>query len=174
MKNYKEVNFNDLDLESYISLDEEHILITAGGKKNNNVMVTNDVLFGVLNDKPVVAIHLSGDFFTRGYVEKKGSFSLNFLSEGDQSKEVRKYLQSVSGKDEDKVKNSGLTLNIVDSIPSLDEAKYVLNCEVIYRNHLEKNDFFDNHKGTYKKEFKKNRDYAYVAEIVSAYELVEE
>ena len=174
MKQHNKIKMKDFDISPYISLEEENILIAAGGKKNNNIMVTNDFTFGTLHGQPVVSIHLAGDYYTRGYVEKKGEFSINLLHDDKTSKDIIKKLQSTSGRDEDKFDAAGLTVNMINGVPSAEEAKYVLNCKVIYRNKLEKNDFFDDYKKTYKKKYKKSTDYTYVGEIVDIFEITGE
>ena len=174
MKNQKSINLSEIDLLKYVNLDEEKVIVASGGKKNCNVMITNDVTFGIMRDKAIATIYLEPDFYTKGYIEKKSQFSINLMSLTKDNKEIFESLSSGSGRDEDKFKKSGLTLKMISDVPTVEEAQYVLICNVIYRNHLSKNDFFEDYKKFAKKEFKKDYDYAFVAEIVEVYEIVEE
>ena len=173
MKEYREIKIEDIDVLDYLNTDEDNVLIASGGKKHHNIMATNDITFGIMRDKPVVTLYLEQDFYTRGYVEKKGSFSLNFLSDTEESRDKLKKIQAVSGREVDKFKEYDLDFDMVDGVPATSDSKYLLICKVIYRNHPSKSDFFDDYRKFYKKNFKKSSDYAYLAEIVGAYEVVE-
>lgn len=172
MKELKQIELKDIDLFSYLSSEEENFVIVSGDNKNHNAMVTNQVSFGKMRNKDIATIYLGKDFYTRGYVEKKGRFSINLLPQNDKSKEILDKLAHSSGKDTDKIKETDLTL-IPDKTPKIEEAEYVITCRVIYRSHLEKDSFFKKYKKFAKEEYENGFDYAYVAEIKKVYKVID-
>lgn len=170
MKKFKQIELKDIDILSYLSPEEENFVIVSGDEKHHNAMVTNQISFGRMRDKDIATIYLGKDFYSRGYIEKKGRFSINLLPQSDDSKVILDKLANLSGKNTDKIKETGLTL-ITDKTSKIEEAEYVLTCRVIYRSHLEKDAFFKKYKKYAKEEYKEGFDYAYVAEIKKVYKV---
>ncbi|AVM41836.1 hypothetical protein C5Q98_00690 [Fastidiosipila sanguinis] len=172
MKEFKQIELKDINILSYLSPEEENFVIVSGDNKHHNAMVTNQISFGRMRDKDIATIYLGKDFYTRGYIEKKGRFSINLLPKSDASREILDKLAHLSGKDSDKFQETGLTL-IPDKTPKIEEAEYVLTCRVIYRSHLEKDSFFKKYKKYAKEEYENGFDYAYVAEIKKVYKVID-
>ncbi|NLF21099.1 MAG: flavin reductase family protein [Clostridiaceae bacterium] len=172
MKNYIPVKLEDLDLNAWQAFGEDWVAIAAGGRKHANAMTASWGSIGVVWGKPAVTIYMRPQRYTRGFVEKKGRFSINFLPAGPESRKALRYIGEVSGRDEDKLANAGLTLAIVDKTPVLEQADLVLNCRVMYRSQIESNKFIDRE---FSKKLYPEKDYhyVYVGEIISAYRLVE-
>ena len=57
--------------------------------------------------------------------------------------EALRYLGTASGRDEDKIAKSGLTLTHIDSVPCFEEASLVLLCRKLYVQTLEPEQFTD-------------------------------
>ena len=117
MKNYIPVKLEDLDLNAWQAFGEDWVAIAAGGRKHANAMTASWGSIGVVWGKPAVTIYMRPQRYTRGFVEKKGRFSINFLPAGPESRKALRYIGEVSGRDEDKLANAGLTLAIVDKTP---------------------------------------------------------
>ena len=72
-----------------------------------------------------------------GYkVFRQQTYSVCFFDEA--YREELSYLGRVSGKDEDKIRNSGLTVAFVDGTPYFEQAQTVLICKKLYSQKLEK------------------------------------
>ena len=69
------------------------------------------------------------------------SFSLCFFG-GEKMQEL-KYLGTASGRDEDKIAKSGLTLTHIDGVPCFEEATTVLLCRKMYVQTLREDCFTD-------------------------------
>ena len=96
---------------------------------------------GIMWGKPAATIYLRPQRFTKTFVDDKGSFSLSFLPED--YREQLGYLGRVSGRDEDKIATSGLTLAFADGVPYFEEAKTVLVCRTAFSQKLEEDSFAD-------------------------------
>jgi flavin reductase (DIM6/NTAB) family NADH-FMN oxidoreductase RutF len=74
------------------------------------------------------------------------------------------YLGSVSGRQEDKIANSGLTLAFSDDTPYFKEASYVFICKKLFRQPLSSDSLLD---GQLDETWYPNGDYhtMYIAEI---------
>lgn len=171
MKEYRPINVEDLPLNAWKAINDNWFIVCAGGKKHHNFMTCSWGTFGTHWDKPTVTLMLRPQRYTRGFVEKRGKFSINIMPDTPEMKEIMEYAGTVSGRDEDKAEKTGLSYNRVDKVPSLDQARYVLNCEVIYRSQIEKGNFMDDDLC---KEHYPDKDYhyIYIGEIKQAYELV--
>ncbi len=62
--------------------------------------------------------------YTHSFVEKHGTASLSFFE--DSYKETLLYLGTVSGRDENKIEKSGLTVDYIDNTPVYKQAKLTL------------------------------------------------
>ncbi len=54
-----------------------------------------------------------------------------------------KYLEAVSGRDEDKIKGARLNVGYYKGVPLIEEASNVLICRVLYRDEIDQNGFLD-------------------------------
>ena len=54
-----------------------------------------------------------------------------------------KYLQMVSGRDEDKIANSRLNINYDNGIPFIDEAREIITCKVLYQREFDEDALID-------------------------------
>ena len=79
--------------------------------------------------------------YTKQFVDENDCFSLCFF--GGEQMEALRYLGTVSGRDEDKIAKSGLTLTHIDSVPCFEEASLVLLCRKLYVQTLEPEQFTD-------------------------------
>ncbi len=168
MKKYTPIDLHELNMNVFQEFGENWVALAAGGKKHANAMTISWGSLGVLWGKPTVTIHLRPERYTRGFVEKKGRFSINFLPRTEENHKALSYIGSVSGRDEDKLGKAGLSLTMVDKIPSLAEANLIMNCQVIYRAQFEPKKMLDE---TIAHDFYPDKDYhyTYIAEITNCY-----
>lgn len=140
------------------------MLITAGNKEKFNTMTANWGGIGYLWNKPVVFIFVRPERYTFEFIEKHASFTLSFL--GEEHKDIHTICGSKSGKDTDKIKESGL-------IPFFDEsgniffeqARFSMECKKLYAGTIQEINFID--QDIFQKWYttKGNPHQMYVAEI---------
>jgi flavin reductase (DIM6/NTAB) family NADH-FMN oxidoreductase RutF len=139
------------------------MLITAGDGEKVNTAAASYGGVGYLCGRRVVFIVLRGKRYTREFIDASGEFSLSFLN----NKEFRgaiKYIELVSGRDEDKIAGARLTVNYDNGIPFIDEADNVITAKVLFRQQMDRESCKD--KGIID-EFYSGDDYyvMYVGEI---------
>ncbi len=139
------------------------MLITAGDGEKVNTAAAAYGGVGYLCDRRVVFIVLRGKRYTREFIDASGEFSLSFLN----NREFRgaiKYIELVSGRDEDKIAGARLTVNYDNGIPFIDEADNIITAKVLFRQQMDKESCKD--KGIID-EFYSGDDYyvMYVGEI---------
>ncbi len=89
---------------------------------------------GVMWSMNVAYIVIRPQRFTKEFVDAADTFSLSFF---DGQKEMLGYMGSVSGRDEDKIKKSGLTVLREGNTPYFAEAEMVMLCKKLYAQELE-------------------------------------
>ncbi len=115
-----------LDINPFEKIGKEWALVSAGSKQKANTMTISWGGLGVLWGKNVAFIFVRGSRFTKEFIDANDFFSISFLNE--QYRNALNYCGSHSGRDEDKMKNAGLTWNYKHSIPFIDESSLVFLC----------------------------------------------
>ncbi len=139
------------------------MLVAATDKSGKtNAMTASWGGVGVLWGKKVAFVFIRPQRYTKKFVDEAERFSLSFFD--DSFKKTLGYMGKVSGRDEDKIAKSGLTLSDINGVPVFKEASLTLVCRKLYRQTLEEKCFIetDNIDKWYPQ-----RDYhdVYVAEI---------
>lgn len=156
---------NDMKKESVFSLIGDRWMLVAATDKSGrtNAMTASWGGMGVLWGKKVAFVFIRPQRYTKRFVDDADVFSLSFFD--DSYKKMLGYMGRVSGRDEDKIAKSGLTLKVEDGAPVFEEAVMTLICRKLYRQTLKEENFID--KSNIEKWYP-GKDYhdVYVAEIV--------
>ncbi len=115
-------------------LDKDWMLITAGTTEKYNSMTASWGGFGVLWNKKVVFTFIRPTRYTFEFTERESLFTLSFF--GNEHKKALEICGRKSGRDLDKIKESGLTPLISGNYIAFSEAKLVLQCTKLYHNDL--------------------------------------
>lgn len=155
----------DMTKENVFSLiGEKWMLVSATDKSGKtNAMTASWGGVGVLWGKKVAFVFIRPQRYTKKFVDDADVFSLSFFD--DSYKKMLGYMGKVSGKDEDKISKSGLTLTDDNGAPVFKEASLTLVCRKMYRQTLKEENFID--KSNIDKWYPQ-KDYhdVYVAEII--------
>jgi flavin reductase (DIM6/NTAB) family NADH-FMN oxidoreductase RutF len=116
-------------------------LLTAGDFQNHNTMTVAWGSIGGMWSKPFVQVVVRPHRYTYKYMEEYQTFTLCAFSEKFQKK--LSLLGSKSGRDGDKIAESGLTLIQSESVeaPSFAEAELIIECRKIYWQDMEPENF---------------------------------
>ncbi len=151
--------------ENPFNLFHEAMALSVGTKDKMNAMTIGWGGLGVLWGKPVVTVYVEKSRYTHSFMEENEYFTVTaFTHDYD---DVLQYLGTVSGRDEDKMKGSGLTVNFSElGNPSFDEGRLVLECKKLYGAPFNPEGF-----GELAKQVYSNRQLhsVYVGEIVNAW-----
>lgn len=137
----KEISATELSGNPFYMIGKEWMLITAKKGDQVNTMTASWGGLGVMWNKNVSYAVLRPQRFTKEFIDQADSYSLTFFD--DSYKKTLSYLGSVSGRDEDKVVKSGLTLDYIDGIPYFKEAKHVLLCNKLFVTPFLEEQFID-------------------------------
>lgn len=156
---------NDMLKESVFALIGDRWMLVAATDKSGrtNAMTASWGGMGVLWGKKVAFVFIRPQRYTKRFVDEAAKFTLSFFD--DSYKNMLGYMGKVSGKDEDKIAKSGLTVTDRNGAPVFKEASLTLVCKKMYRDTLKEENFID--KSNIEKWYPQ-KDYhdVYVAEIV--------
>lgn len=131
---FNKIDPKQLDLNPFSAIGDKWMLVTAGDSNKANTMTASWGGAGVLWNKNVVTCYIRPQRFTRELIDANENFSVSFLPEEFRKQLV--YCGRVSGRDEDKIMGSGLTLLNDYAAPCFEEADTVLICKKIYVGEL--------------------------------------
>jgi flavin reductase (DIM6/NTAB) family NADH-FMN oxidoreductase RutF len=121
-------------------LDDNWMLITAGNSTSFNTMTASWGTFGFLWNKPIAICFIRPERYTMKFIEKADLFTLSFFPE--QYHEVLSYCGSHSGKDTDKIKNTGLTpVTTEHGGIYFSQARLMLECKKLYTDKFKPENF---------------------------------
>ena len=121
-------------------LDEDWFLVTAGNGDAFNMMTASWGGMGVLWHRMVTFVFVRPQRHTFQFMENNAHYSLSFFSE--EYREMLKLCGTKSGKDIDKVKETGLTPALTENgAVYFQEARLVIECRKVYAGSLSESDF---------------------------------
>ncbi len=138
-------------------------LVTAADADKVNSTTINFGGVGYMWGKRVIYFCVKASRYIREFLDSSKEFSFSYLN-STTYRGALKYMELVSGRDEDKISNARLTVNYSDGIPFIDEADNVLTARVIFSQECKKESFVDL---SIAEELYKNGEsyYLYVGEI---------
>lgn len=123
-------------------VSEEWMLITSGGKESYNTMTASWGGVGTIWSTPVSFIAVHNTRYTYEFLQENDLYTLTFF-DGAQ-KEAMTYLGTHSGRDGDKVAQSGLTpMETPLGNMSFEQGTMILECRKMYENKLDPKSIFD-------------------------------
>lgn len=162
-----ELPVKDYKIKPFKTFSKDWGLATAVKDGAVNTMTIRFATIGTLWRRNVVTVYVRPQRYTREFLDSSEYFSVTLFPE-----EYRKtllYLGKTSGRDEDKISKSGLTLEYQEGIPYFKEAGTTILAKKIYQSDVLPENFID--PGILPSEYP-NKDYhrVYVGEIVSILE----
>lgn len=119
----KEMKLDELVVNPFTFFSHPAIAVTTAGDKTNALTISWGA-FGTLWNKSCVFVFIRNSRYSYKLFEYGDFYSVCFLDKDHNDK--FKYLGKVSGKDEDKIKGSGLTLAYEDGVPYFAESDLVI------------------------------------------------
>ncbi|MCD8178820.1 MAG: flavin reductase family protein [Tannerellaceae bacterium] len=150
-------------------IGDEWMLVTAGTKEKFNMMTANWGGMGYLWHKPVVFVFVRPERYTYEFTESQDLFTLSFL--GEENKDIHKICGSKSGRNVDKVKETGLVpLETENGSITFEQARITLECRKLYTEMIKKENFLD--QESFQKWYspaKGNPHKMYIAEVLNVW-----
>lgn len=140
----KRIEINELKDNFFETIGKEWMLVTAGKKDSFNMMTASWGCIGWLWNMPVAVIFIRPERYTHEIIEKEEELTLSFLGNSKEIREVYNICGSKSGRNCDKIKETGLhPLCTENGNVSFEEARLTLVCRKLYKDNLKENNFID-------------------------------
>ncbi|MCL1858303.1 MAG: flavin reductase [Oscillospiraceae bacterium] len=172
--NYKEINPKELQGNIFELIDDKWFLITAAKKGGRyNTMTASWGGMGIMWGKPVVWCVIRPVRYTYEFIEEADYYTISFYP--DEYRKALNILGTKSGRDGDKVAESGFTPNaiIIEDKPVkkdvvfFEEADTVFICKKLYYQDINPDQFID--KDLDKNYPKKDYHRMYFGEIINCF-----
>ena len=125
----------EFNTDIFAQYNKKWALLTAGNKESFNTMTISWGGLGTLWNKPVATTYVRTSRYTHDFLDDNEYFTVSFFQE--EYKKQLGVLGSKSGRDMDKIHDSGLTPKTVDGSVTLEEAEVTLLCKKLMRQRLE-------------------------------------
>ncbi|MBQ3928574.1 MAG: flavin reductase [Clostridia bacterium] len=141
MSNFKEIDIATLDGNFFTKIGKEWTLITAGSKDKLNTMTASWGGVGVLWNKNVVFSFIRQSRYTLEFIDNNDYYTLSFF--GGHKMEELIFCGRNSGRDVDKIKETGLIPVFDERAPFFEQAELVLICKKLYKQTMTSDSFID-------------------------------
>lgn len=123
-------------------IGKDQMLITAGTMQAYNTMTASWGGFGVMWNKKICFCVIRPHRYTYTFIERSDYFTLSFFAE--QHKEILEFCGKHSGKDTNKIEETGITPAFGPSgAVYFNEARLVLECRKVYFSDMNPDHFLD-------------------------------
>jgi flavin reductase (DIM6/NTAB) family NADH-FMN oxidoreductase RutF len=137
----KKINIDELNLNPFTAIGKEWFLLTAGSMDSFNTMTASWGGVGVMWGKNVVTTVVRSNRHTFEYINNQDTFTISFYPQ--ECKDILNYCGSHSGKDVDKVAETGLKPIALDGGVAFEQSKLVFVCKKLYAQELDTKYFTD-------------------------------
>ncbi len=163
MSTFREITPSEITNNPFDLIGKDWALVTSGDADKFNTMTVSWGGVGIMWGKPVTYTFIRPQRYTFEFMENNGYFTMSFFDE--EQRDALKFCGSKSGRDYDKVKETGLTPAFTeDGVPYFEEAKLVLVCKKLYSQFLNEESVVD--ADSVNKWYDNDYHKMYVSEIV--------
>ena len=138
---FKEIQAEDFVYSTFKTIGKDWLLVTAEKDGKANTMTASWGGLGVMWGKNVAYVVIRPQRYTKEFIDGADTLSLTVFDEN--YRKMLSYFGSVSGRDEDKIAKSGLTVAHENNTPYFNEAKIALLCKKLYAQEFKPECFID-------------------------------
>lgn len=129
-----------MNIDPRQAIGKQWVLLTAQHEGKVNTMTASWGLLGHLWNEDVIEVFIRQSRYTKSFFDQADTFCVNFFSG---HKKALSYLGSHSGRDEDKIKNSGLHLRQEGQFYLFDECDFTILAKKIYVDDIKPENMLD-------------------------------
>ncbi|MCR4604453.1 MAG: flavin reductase [Eubacterium sp.] len=133
--------------EIFSQFTEKWGLLTAGKSGDFNTMTIGWGGLGTLWSKPVATVYIRKSRYTHEFIDREEYFTISFF--GADKRDILVTLGNKSGREIDKINNSGLTPKAIGDSVTFEEAEVTILCKKLYMQELDLSAMPDDVKKTY-------------------------
>lgn len=138
----KEITPDKIDLNFIEAIGKDWMLVTSGNQQSFNMMTASWGFAGYMWGLPATAIVIRPSRYTKEFIDKTNTYTLSFFP--DKYKKILSTLGSKSGRDINKMTDSGLTpIQLPTGDMGYEEATLTIACRVMYAQPLTSKGFID-------------------------------
>lgn len=137
----KEIKFEDFSENAFEMIGKDWLLYTAEKDGKVNTMTASWGGLGIMWGKKVAYIFVRPQRYTKEFIDASDRMSISVLP--DSFRKQLSYFGKVSGRDEDKIEKSGLTVKKYEDVPGFEEARLTLVCKKLYAQELKEDCFIE-------------------------------
>ena len=137
----QEITIDQLKVNPFDLIGKQWALITAGNEKEFNTMTASWGHFGVIWNKNIITVYVRPQRFTNEFMKKSDTFTVSFYPED--YRQALTFCGKNSGRDVDKVKETGLSPIHDGEMTYFKEASIVFECKKVYEDCIKPENFLD-------------------------------
>ncbi len=165
MSDFKKINPSEINESIFDLIGKDWALVTSGTPDKFNTMTISWGGAGIMWGKPVAFTFIRPQRYTYEFMEKNGFYTMSFFDE--KYRDALKLCGSKSGRDIDKVAQTGLTPAFTEEgAVYFAEAKLVLVCKKLYAQELTSSSIVDG--DTVNKWYNDDFHKMYISEIIDS------
>ena len=131
---FREIKAEELQGNLFEMIGKQWMLVTAGDERKCNTMTASWGGTGIMWGKPTATAYIRQTRYTKEFIDNSEYFTLSFL--GEEYREALKLCGTVSGRDCDKMKETGLTPCYIEGTTTIQEAEVILVCKKVYHQFM--------------------------------------
>ncbi len=139
---FQDMSIDYFECNPFNTIGQDWFAIAVEKDGKVNAMTAGWGGMGVMWGKNVFFIVIRKSRYTHELLESCDRLSVNFFPD-KKGRMFLKYIGSVSGRDEDKIKNSRTHIDYDDGVPFIDEAKIVFICKKLSVSPINAEHFID-------------------------------
>lgn len=122
-------------------IGDDWLLVTAQKDGEVNTMTASWGALGIMWNRKVAYIFLRPQRYTREFIDSADKLSISVLPDSFRKDLV--YLGTVSGRDEEKISKTNLTLTNYEGVPGFEESRLTLICKKLFVQRLTEDSFIE-------------------------------
>ena len=127
---FKEVDIKTLKLNPFVLLNDDWGLLSAGDAAKHNTMTIAWGSLGIMWAKPVFSVVVRPQRYTKEFMDNNDLFTVSFFPDG--YRKALNILGTKSGRDCDKIAESGLTQFFPEGTVAFEEANMIFICKKLH------------------------------------------
>lgn len=165
--NWKKISPQEIK-NNPVTLCENYLALASGKEGNMNAMTIAWMTMGWLWSDPVAVVYVSPDRHTFGFLESNEYFTITAFPEEDREKLM--YIGTHSGRDGDKIKDAGLTVEYTElGNPTFTNGTLMIECRKIYSDPIDSSVMDKDIRKRFYEDYKQTVHHLYVGEIVNVW-----
>jgi flavin reductase (DIM6/NTAB) family NADH-FMN oxidoreductase RutF len=167
MEKWRKINPRDIE-DNPVKLCDNWFALASGKEGDMNAMTIGWMTIGRIWTNPVAMVYVSPDRYTFEFMERNKYFTITSFQNEDREKLL--ILGTRSGRDGDKIKDAGLTVEYTElGNPTFANGRLMIECRKIYSEQIDSAILDKGIRKRFYEDYKQTVHHLYIGEIVNVY-----